>query len=133
MALPEALRHDSPYAFSQQFVSTSAIIIFAQTRANERYGDVSPIEVTHEWDCKLDPVGATVLTIKDEMVVSRVLEPKTIASKLEERGVKKIVLVSGALLLMLACTAVAPDVVYDFDEVADFFEVSHLPTRQTGA
>ena len=28
--------------FSPQFVSASAIIIFAQTRANERYGGVSP-------------------------------------------------------------------------------------------
>jgi hypothetical protein len=34
--------------------------------------------------------------------------------------VKKIALLSVALLLMLACTAVAPDVVYNFDEAADF-------------
>ena len=33
---------------------------------------------------------------------------------------KKIALLSVALLLMLACTAVAPDVVYNFDEAADF-------------
>jgi hypothetical protein len=37
------LQHDSPYTFSPQFVSASAIIILAQTRANERYGDFSTI------------------------------------------------------------------------------------------
>ena len=42
------------------------------------------------------------------------------ASGLEGTGMKRIVLFSVAVLLLVACTAVAPDVVYNFDKAADF-------------
>jgi hypothetical protein len=41
------LRHDSAYVFSPQPVSAANMIIFAQTCANEWYGDLSPIWEAH--------------------------------------------------------------------------------------